>query len=116
MWSHYADGHKGVAIGVKIDNSRYDAQPIQYDGITTIRHSNYNSQTSREILRHKLEVWKYEKEVRVFQENKKFIDVQIKEIILGQRVSNQNIRLIKGLLEKINPEIRILSAKDLFDI
>ena len=115
MWSHYADGHKGVAIGVRIDNTKYDVQPIQYDGIATIRHSDYNSQTSREILSHKLEVWSYEEEVRVFQENQMFIDVQIEEIILGQRVSNQNIGLIRELIEKINPEIRILRAEDLFE-
>jgi hypothetical protein len=24
MWSHYADGHKGTTIGVKIDNERYE--------------------------------------------------------------------------------------------
>lgn len=115
MWSHYADGHKGVAIGVRIDESEYDVQPIEYDGIVTIRNSDYNGQTAREILRHKLEVWSYEKEVRVFQRNQMFIDVNIEEIILGQRVSNQNVGLIRELTEKINPNIRISRAEDLFD-
>ncbi|MBO6495308.1 MAG: DUF2971 domain-containing protein [Roseivirga sp.] len=115
MWSHYADGHKGVAIGVRIDEIEYDVQPIEYDGIVTIRNSDYNGQTAREILRHKLEVWSYEEEVRVFQRNQLFIDVKIEEIILGQRVSNQNVGLIRELLEKINPEIQIRRAEELFE-
>lgn len=115
MWSHYADGHKGVAIGVRIDQTEYDVQPIEYDGIVTIRSSDYNGQTAREILRHKLEVWSYEEEVRVFQRNQMFIDVKIEEIILGQRVSNQNVGLIRDLLEKINPEIKIRRAEELFE-
>lgn len=115
MWSHYADGHKGVAIGVRIDNSKYDVQPIRYDGIATIRNSNYNEQTSREILSHKLEVWNYEEEERVFQQNQKSISVIVEEIILGQRVSKQNNGLIRELIEKINPEIRILRAPELFN-
>lgn len=115
MWSHYADGHKGIAIGVRIDQTEYDVQPIEYDGIVTIRNSDYNGQTAREILRHKLEVWSYEEEVRVFQRNQMFIDVKIEEIILGQRVSNQNVGLIRDLLEKINPEIKIRRAEELFE-
>jgi hypothetical protein len=115
MWSHYADGHKGIAIGVKIDNEKYDVQPIEYDGIVTIRNSDYNGQTAREILRHKLEVWSYEEEVRVFQRNQMFIDVKIEQIILGQRVSNQNVGLIRDLLDKINPEIHIIRAEELME-
>lgn len=110
MWSHYADGHKGVVIGVRIDNTKYDVQPIEYDGIVTITDSDYNGQTAREILRHKHEVWSYEQEVRVFQRDKFFIDVEIDEIILGQRVSTQNVGLIRELLKKINPEIRLIKA------
>jgi len=115
MWSHYADGHKGIAIGVKIDNEKYDVQPIEYDGIVTIRNSDYNGQTAREILRHKLEVWSYEEEVRVFQRNQMFIDVKIEKIILGQRVSNQNVGLIRELLDKINPAIQIIRAEELLE-
>jgi hypothetical protein len=115
MWSHYADGHKGIAIGVRIDNEKYDVQPIQYDGIATIRNSDYNGQTAREILSHKLEVWNYEEEERVFQANQMFIDVKIEQIILGQRVSNQNNGLIRELVEKINPEIEIIRAEELFE-
>ena len=115
MWSHYADGHKGIAIGVKIDDEKYDVQPIEYDGIVTIRNSDYYGQTAREILRHKLEVWSYEEEVRVFQRNQMFVDVKIQEIILGQRVSNQNVGLIRDLLNKINPEIHIIWAEELIE-
>jgi hypothetical protein len=115
MWSHYADGHKGIAIGVRIDHSIYDVQPIQYDGIANIRESDYNNQTAKEILSHKLEVWSYEEEERVFQRNQMFINVKIEEIILGQRLSTQNNGLIRDLIDKINPDIRIVRAEELFE-
>ena len=112
MWSHHADGHKGVAIGVRIDNEKYKIKPIQYDGIAIIKESN-NNRTAKEILSHKLEIWSYEKEERVFQQNQKFINAKIEEIILGRRVSTQNIGLIRELIEKINPNIKILKADEL---
>ncbi|AFU70514.1 hypothetical protein P700755_003943 [Psychroflexus torquis ATCC 700755] len=115
MWSHYADGHKGIAVGVRIDEIKYDVQLIQYDGIATINESNYNSQTAKEILSHKLEVWGYEQEERVFQINQVFINVQIEEVIMGSRVSTQNNGLIRDLIDKINPSIRVLKAEDLFE-
>lgn len=65
--SHYADGHKAVAIGVRIDNEKYKIKPIQYDGIAIIKESNNNNRTAEEILSHKLEIWSYKKEERVFQ-------------------------------------------------
>jgi hypothetical protein len=34
---------------------------------------------------------------------------------LGQRVSNQNNGLIRELIEKINPEIEIIRAEELFE-
>ena len=42
MWSHYADGHKGIAIGVEIDEKRFDIRPVTYDGHLTVSENNVN--------------------------------------------------------------------------
>lgn len=111
MWSHYTNGQRGVAIGLRIDVSLYIVRPIQYKGLVSIKNQDFNEQTATEILSHKLEVWNYEEEVRVFVTNKHFIDISIEEIITGVAMSNADFSIVKELIEKINPNIRIIKAK-----
>lgn len=113
MWSHYADGQTGVAIGVRVIGSQDSIKSLQYDGIAFLENNNYHNDTATEILCHKLEVWSYEEEKRVFTENTQFVDVEIKEIVTGRRMSTRDISLITELIEKINPEINIIRANDI---
>jgi len=113
MWSHYTSGQRGVAIGLKVNDLEYSVRPIQYDGLVSIRNQDFNDQTAMEILCHKLEVWNYEEEVRVFVRNKFFIDIQVEELITGRAMSNSDFGFLRELVEKINPEIRIIKAETL---
>jgi hypothetical protein len=110
MWSHYTNGQRGVAIGLRIDDTLYTVKPIQYNGLVSIRNQDFNEQKATEILSHKLEVWNYEEEVRVFVRDKHFIDISIEEVITGVAMSNADYGFLKDLLEKINPNIRIIKA------
>jgi hypothetical protein len=111
MWSHYTNGQRGVAIGLKIDERLYTVRPIQYNGLAYIRNQDFNDQTAIEILSHKLEVWNYEEEVRVFVKDKHFIEITIEEIITGVAMSNADFSFVRELIEKINPSIRIVKAE-----
>ncbi len=113
MWSHYADGHHGMVIGVEIDNTRYKVKPVIYDGLMNVSNFNTFSQyrTAIEILSHKLSVWQYEREERVFTNGKTFVNVEIKKIIIGQRMSNSDKSIIKKLVQKISPDIILEYAK-----
>lgn len=113
MWSHYTNGQKGVAIGLRIDETEYTVRPIQYNGLAHVQHQNYNNQTAIEILSHKLEVWDYEQEERVFVRNKHFIHIEIEEIITGRAMSNQDYGFLKELIGKIDSDIRIIKAETL---
>jgi hypothetical protein len=115
MWSHYTNGQRGVAIGLRVDDTRYTVRPIQYNGLASIRNQNFNDQTAIEILSHKLEVWNYEEEERVFVHDRHFVEVQVEEIILGRAMSNSDIGLIRELVEKINPQIRIVRAENVMN-
>lgn len=110
MWSHYAEGHRGVAIGVLIDRDKYDVRPIQYTGPAYVQNENLVDDTPIEILSHKLNIWSYEEEERVFVKSKVFVDVQVKQLITGRAMSNQDFSFIKQLVETINPEIEIIKA------
>lgn len=111
MWSHYTNGQRGVAIGLRIDETKYIVKPIQYNGLVSIRNQDFNDQTATEILSHKLEVWNYEEEVRVFVRDRHFVEVNIEEVITGVAMSNADFGFIKELVEKINPRIRIIKAE-----
>lgn len=104
MWSHYAKGHSGVAIGVRINNNQYNVKEIQY--LDDLRHiQNLEAIT---ILSSKIKCWEYEQEVRAFTEdNTQYIHVQIESIHIGSNMSNQDYSLVQKLIEKINPNIEI---------
>lgn len=113
MWSHYANGQTGVAIGVKIIDQNYSTENVQYNGINYVRDQDYNDQTARQILCHKLDVWAYEEEKRIFTMNEQYVKISVHEIITGRRMNTRDISLITELIEKINPNIEIIRADDI---
>lgn len=112
MWSHYAEGHKGVAIGVEVNRSKYEVRPIEYDGLHRVGVHNFHAGSATDVLSHKLDVWQYEEEERVFvRNNKQYVNVKVREIICGSRMSTQDKGFITDLVEKINPDIEIINAR-----
>ncbi|MCW3107950.1 MAG: hypothetical protein JWQ09_2456 [Segetibacter sp.] len=108
MWSHYAEGHRGVAIGL-IVSSNHNVRPIQYTGPAYVKEGHLDNDTQIEILSHKLNIWTYEEE-RVFIRNKVYIDVEVKQVITGRAMTPQDYRFIKQIVEKINPQIELIKA------
>lgn len=108
MWSHYSNGHKGVAIGVRINEVEFEVNDIEY--LPNLRYfENPNFLDAITILSSKINLWEYEQEVRAFTKNgENFIDVIVEEIHIGSKMSNQDYSLIRKLIEKVNPNIRII--------
>ncbi len=113
MWSHYAKGQTGVAIGVEINDPECTIQDVQYNGIQYTRDQDYTDQTASQILCHKLDIWSYEEEKRIFVLNRQFVSVSVKELITGRRMSNRDLSLITELVEKINPRIELIRADEI---
>lgn len=111
MWSHYSEGHRGVAIGLTIDRTQYDVRPIQYTGLAYLTNGQIENDTPREILSHKLNVWAYEEEERVFVNDKFYVEVKIHQVITGRAMSNQDYSFIRDVIERINPSIEIVKAQ-----
>ena len=107
MWAHYAEGHRGVVIGVTIDENNYEVVPVNYSGLRRIRRIDISNSTAREILAHKLTVWSYEKEVRVFVDSMFYVDVNVEKIIAGRSMSNQDFGFITELVAKLDKDIRV---------
>jgi len=116
MWSHYANGHSGVAIGVDVNRKKYDVREVLYrDNLFNLEyHDEYiNLNVAKNILSHKLSAWSYENEERIFVEDgKHFAYVEVKEIILGSKMSNQDQGFIRNLVSKINSNVSVKRTSD----
>lgn len=117
MWSHYADGHRGVVIGVEIVDDNVREEPIIYtEKVYQLDNADIMPQdVAVEILKHKLDFWSYEEEVRILKVNEKFVDVEVKEVILGRVMAPDDERFVTDLIQKINPKIKITKARDDYD-
>ena len=111
MWSHYAEGHRGVVVGVEISSNKYEIRPIEYDGLHRVGLNNFHNGSAIDVLSHKLDVWQYEEEERVFTRGKQFVDVVVRRIICGSRMSTQDKGFITDLVEKIDPNVEIINAR-----
>ncbi len=112
MWAHYADGHHGVVIGVTVNHEKYDVRPVIYsDALPSINTSNYISmQTAKDILCHKVSVWEYDKEERVFIDRGMYVKVNIKEIRLGSKMKQDDQDLLRELIERVSPNISVTDS------
>lgn len=102
LWSHYADGHKGVAIEIDFSGYEADVVPIHYLAEMK-KYSNtiLGMPFPDEVLRHKTAHWLYEEEVRIIQADPYYpIEGRITSIFLGARTSNDR----KDMLYKVLPK------------
>jgi hypothetical protein len=108
MWAHYANGDRGVVMGVEIDNDKYDVRPVDYSGPIKLSRNALKPTSAQDILSRKLDAWTYEEEERVFLEGGQYVDVNLVSIIAGSRMSNQDYSLLSELVEKLCPEVPIV--------
>jgi len=111
MWSHYADSHRGVAIGVEVDN-KHDISSVRYEGLSYVQNATKRGshETAKKVLTCKLEPWAYEEEERVFVTESNYVDVAIKVILIGSKMDARTKSLIENLVLKINPSILVNEA------
>lgn len=113
MWAHYADGHRGVCVGVAVDHSQYEVRRVEYIGPSYVQNAHINGslETAKRILCHKYEAWHYEQEHRIFVTGgAKFAAIEVKEIWLGSRMSTQDKGFMKDLLAKVCPVVVVRNS------
>jgi len=125
MWSHYANGHKGICIEFKASNKSHwnffgDALPVDYSHKLPIIYFYTDDEItrSRKFIA-KSDVWEYEKEFRLlnFERNKNkyyiFDPALISKIYLGLKIYDENIGKIKSIVSQLpnNCQPILLKAK-----
>ncbi len=110
MWSHYADNHKGICIEVKVPEDKDKIKEIIYvETITEIQELIGNDDIAKEILRRKIDLWEYEKEIRVFKKSKELHEVgEITAVYFGLKCEKY-----KQELEELCKETKMKNGKSI---
>lgn len=109
MWSHYSDSHRGIVLGVGMNDSEYNIEEIDYVDkviIENLEQSHSPNDIARKILRKKLNAWYYEDEVRILLEDE-YVNIEIKEIYLGCKMDEFDESLIRSLSDNYLSRVRI---------
>ncbi len=127
LWSHYADKHKGVCLGLDIPEETampvgYEPKRLKIDKTRDLNAGEIGERTMRRILATKFEDWRYEDEVRVFVRldepdtktglyYKDFgADLTLKEVIIGPRC-HFSVSNFKNVLTTYNGEVRVIPSR-----
>ena len=100
--SHYADGHKGVAIEVKIDPDEPTLTPVTYSPFNQIftEHSDLDLNYPN-IFHGKYKAWRYEKEWRIVTTEPYFsLSTPCRKILLGPRIEREQSEILRMALPK----------------
>ncbi|WP_175473533.1 DUF2971 domain-containing protein [Algibacter pectinivorans] len=112
MWSHYANGHRGIAIGFEIDKSKYNIEKVTYNGLKSFNIFPQKFNELKSVFLNKLEEWSYEEEYRIITEKQDYVNIEIKEVIFGAETSEDDKSLIKKMIKLIDKEIKIKTYCD----
>jgi hypothetical protein len=115
LWSHYADGHKGVVFEIDFSESESRIHKVKYCEElpsffygTTFLTKMFNAHPY-EVLSCKTKHWEYEAEYRIFHESEHFdISNRMKAVYLGTRITETHYNFLTKL---IPDEIPIFSTK-----
>lgn len=104
LWSHYADNHYGVCLKFDIlQDLDFFSIPLTviYDqSYPVYNHMTEPKEIITKMIKTKFELWKYEKEIRIFKQAKNlhnFNKTALTEIIFGCNTLQEEIDRIKNL-------------------
>ncbi len=109
MWSHYADGHKGVVIEVEIPDGHEDLTKVIYTPFSSIFTDKLlTKEDMRHLFNGKGEEWAYEEEYRIVIEGQFFtLPMPVERILLGPLVSEDQATILRKILPETVDIVRM---------
>jgi len=101
MWSHYADGGRGVLLGMDVIGDAVE-EVIYRENLPVY---GLDCETAQELFTYKLSAWSYEAEYRVFTESP-HVGIRLREIILGPKMRRSDKSLIGKLIGSLRPDFK----------
>jgi Protein of unknown function (DUF2971) len=137
MWSHYADSHKGIAIGfdsesqfLKHNNGKVNSglREVKYSEERENGLISLDAQEIERLFFTKSLDWKYEEELRIYyhpsgadDDTKEFEGFKlylfkfpkecVKEIVFGYKISEQNRNEIAEMVSKTYSEVELFETR-----
>ena len=114
IWAYYANGHRGIAIGVKLGQLKQGdiRQGVSYDSQVNVGHQEAKrslDEIATTILFRKQELWRHEAEYRVLTRSQ-YIAVKIVEVHLGSMIADTDRQLVLKLVKLAAPTARVLKT------
>ena len=132
MWSHYADGHKGVCIGLSIGefmlsleclpvvpgvgsgHVRSHSCAVQYRDVPPTWEAW--GETVEDVVAAKARCWEYEREWRIFapqvaKKKQKFLPVAFRQVVFGARIAEEDKARMARAIAKTHPAVEFLKAE-----
>ena len=116
MWSHYADGHKGVVIEVEIPEDHEDLIRVNYSPFSSVFTDKLQTkQDMRHLFNGKGEEWEYEQEYRIVTEGLYFVlPTPVERVLLGPLVNEEKELILRtvipGNVEVVRMELNRVQA------
>jgi len=101
MWSHYADGARGVLLGMDIVGDAVE-EVIYREELPVY---GLDCETAQELFTYKLSAWSYEEEYRVFTESS-HVQIRLREIVLGPKMGRSDKALVIKLIGRLRPDFK----------
>lgn len=122
MWSHYADGHKGCCIELKITNQYnkdWNLLKINYTNQLTPLDSLGQGDRIKTLLSTKSLIWKDENEVRAiktyiknFKTQSPFYHIKIVAVYFGERITREKYIFYKKIISGIDDKIKVYLLRE----
>jgi hypothetical protein len=110
LWSHYADGHKGIAIEIEIHPSHRDLFEVAYSPSASVFSNKAQiAKDVRHIFNCKTEEWSYEREFRIITTSTYFnLPNPVRRILLGPLFDRERRLLLQAI---VPPSVELVQTE-----
>lgn len=100
LWSHYASGHKGIAIEIDIPDDNKDFTKVSYSPFSPIfTHISESMRDQRNLFEVKTQDWSYEEEYRIICKDQFYeLPNSVSKVYLGHKIPPDRARILRSVL------------------
>lgn len=109
MWSHYANGHKGIVIEVEVPDDHEDLIPVIYTPFSSVFTDKLQTKEDmRHLFKGKGEEWAYEQEYRIVIEGRFFaLPKPVRRLLLGPLVCENQATILRNIVPETVEIVRM---------
>jgi hypothetical protein len=115
LWSHYANGHKGVAVEVDIPRNHEYLRKVRYYPYwytPVFSETSQTEYTMRHLFEEKGLEWAYEREYRIITEKEFFLlSKPVTRVLVGPKAEDHQIDILKKAVWRKGRKVNIVKMQ-----